>query len=321
MLLEEIVTFGESSLDRAAELRTDISELNRLLEDSNSGVLPFWRGKPLVSGCARDSLVWLGQAHELFKHSTERPIFLGIDNGIARFASDVSEWVPDENIDSVGRFADISEQHFSGLPEDHRFSELRSIMTSLTPIDAELVATAKGLINWHQAYKFCSSCGSKSQSSFSGWHRECLSCKKTHFPRTDPVVIMLIIRENSVLMGRSYVWPEGMYSLLAGFVEPGETIEGAVKRETLEEVGVMVSKVEYICSQPWPFPASLMFGCKGSATSNKIQIDKEELEDAKWISREEMVEVFAGRNKSMTPARKGSIAHFLLKQWLEGKIT
>ena len=108
---------------------------------------------------------------------------------------------------------------------------------------------------------------------------------------------------------------------MAGFVEPGETIEGAVKRETLEEVGVKVSKVEYLCSQPWPFPASLMFGCKGLATSNKIQIDKEELEDAKWISREEMVEVFAGRNKSMTPARKGSIAHFLIKQWLEGKIT
>ena len=313
MLLEEIVTFGESSLDRAAELRTDISELNRLLEDSNSGVLPFWRGKPLVSGCARDSLVWLGQAHELFKHSTERPIFLGIDNGIARFASDVSEWVPDENIDSVGRFADISEQHFSGLPEDHRFSELRSIMTSLTPIDAELVATAKALINWHQAYKFCSSCGSKSQSSFAGWHRECPSCKKTHFPRTDPVVIMLIINGNSVLMGRSYVWPKGMYSLLAGFVEPGETIEGAVKRETLEEVGVKVSKVEYLCSQPWPFPASLMFGCKGLATSNKIQIDQEELEDAKWISREEMVEVFAGRNKSMTPARTGLLQNFLYK--------
>ena len=248
------------------------------------------------------------------------PIFLGIDNGIARFASDVSEWVPDENIDSVGRFADISEQHFSGLPEDHRFSELRSIMTSLTPIDAELVATAKALINWHQAYKFCSSCGSKSQSSFAGWHRECPSCKKTHFPRTDPVVIMLIINGNSVLMGRSYVWPKGMYSLLAGFVEPGETIEGAVKRETLEEVGVKVSKVEYLCSQPWPFPASLMFGCKGLATTNKIQIDQEELEDAKWISREEMVEVFAGRNKSMTPARTGSIAHFLIKQWLEGKV-
>ena len=117
-------------------------------------------------------------------------------------------------------------------------------------------------------------------------------------------------------MGRSPGWPEGMYSLLAGFVEPGETIEAAVRRETFEEAGVEVGAVEYLSSQPWPFPASLMMGCHGHATSREITIDPSEIEDAKWMTREEMLETFAGNNPDMKPARKGAIAHFLLQHWL-----
>ena len=149
-----------------------------------------------------------------------------------------------------------------------------------------------------------------------GWQRNCPACGTSHFPRTDPVVIMLITHGNSVLMGRSPGWPEGMYSLLAGFDEPGETLEAAVRREVLEEAGVRIGQVGYLTSQPWPFPASLMFGCQGQATSEDITIDPTEIEDALWVSREEMMEVFEGNHPKMLPARKGAVAHFLLENWL-----
>ncbi len=127
---------------------------------------------------------------------------------------------------------------------------------------------------------------------------------------------MLIVHGNSVLMGRSSFWPEGMSSLLAGFVEPGETIEASVRREVLEESGIEVGEVRYLASQPWPFPTSLMFGCEGIATSTEIKIDPEEIEDALWVSREDMMDALAGQNPDMKPARRGSIARFLIEKWL-----
>jgi NAD+ diphosphatase len=127
---------------------------------------------------------------------------------------------------------------------------------------------------------------------------------------------MLITHGNSVLVGRSHAWPEGMYSLLAGFVEPGETLEAAVRREVLEESGILVGAVSYLASQPWPFPASLMFGCLGTAMNKDITIDPKEIEDALWVSREDMLDVFEGVHPKIKPARKGAIAHFLLKNWL-----
>ena len=127
---------------------------------------------------------------------------------------------------------------------------------------------------------------------------------------------MLILHRNSVLMGRSPQWPEGMYSLLAGFVEPGESIEAAVRRETFEETGVRVGEVGYLSSQPWPFPSSLMFGCIGHATSTEIKVDPNEIEDALWVTREEMMEVVAGNSAVMKAARPGSIARFLIENWL-----
>ena len=150
----------------------------------------------------------------------------------------------------------------------------------------------------------------------SGWQRSCPDCGGQHFPRTDPVVIMLITRGNSVLMGRSPGWPEGMYSLLAGFVEPGETIEAAVRREVFEEAGIAVGQVTYLASQPWAFPSSLMFGCWGHALSHEITIDPTEIEDAIWVSRDDMLEAFAGQHPILMPARKGAIAQFLLRNWL-----
>jgi NAD+ diphosphatase len=163
---------------------------------------------------------------------------------------------------------------------------------------------------------FCARCGAQSVIAMSGWQRDCPACGAHHFPRTDPVVIMLITHGNDVLVGRSPGWPEGMYSLLAGFVEPGETIEAAVRREVREEAGIHVGAVRYLASQPWPFPASLMFGCAGDALGKDLTIDRTEIEDALWISREDMALSFAGLHPTIKPARKGAIAHFLIENWL-----
>jgi NAD+ diphosphatase len=149
-----------------------------------------------------------------------------------------------------------------------------------------------------------------------GWQRSCDSCGGQHFPRTDPVVIMLITHGNDLLLGRSPGWPDRMWSLLAGFVEPGETMEAAVRREVFEESQVPVGRVEYLSSQPWAFPNSLMFGCRGEATGRDIVIDPAELDAARWVSREEMVEVLAGSHPEIRPLRQGAIAEFLIRHWV-----
>ena len=141
-----------------------------------------------------------------------------------------------------------------------------------------------------------------------------------HFPRTDPVVIMLVTHGNDVLLGRSPHWPEGMYSLLAGYMEPGEGIEEAVRREVFEETGVRVGDVGYLSSQPWPFPTSLMIGCTAQALNKDLTLDPIEIEDAKWVSREGVANSFAGNDPELLPSRKGSIAQFLLERWLADRI-
>lgn len=305
----ETVTFGGSGLDRAAHMRRDPPE---------GGVLPIWRGKPLMALASNDARapVFLADDHLVFSDAGEPAVFLGLDDGAPRFARDVSAWEPPEIAETVGAFTDPSEQRHSGLPETQAFVELRASMTQLSRREAELVATGKALLEWHRTHRFCAKCGTPSEMSEGGWQRTCPACATHHFPRTDPVVIMLITHGNSVLMGRSPFWPEGMFSLLAGFVEPGETIEAAVRREVLEESGVEVSEVRYLASQPWPFPTSLMFGCEGLATSREITIDPDEIEDAMWVTREEMMDALAGQNPDMKPARKGSIARFLIEKWL-----
>ena len=310
----ETVTFGGSGLDRAAELRGDAGRLAALLSAPETRVLALWRGKPLLDIETRHPL-WLPFDHPLFDEVGDDEVFLGLDAGKARFARDLSAWVPGEPIDTIGAFLDPSEQVHPSA-EGAAFCELRAHMVGLTTREAELVASAKALLSWHETHQFCAKCGAKSKMAQAGWQRDCPSCGAHHFPRTDPVVIMLILSGNSVLVGRSHGWPEGMYSLLAGFVEPGETLEAAVRRETYEETGVKVGEVGYLSSQPWPFPSSLMFGCIGHATSREITVDPSEIEDARWVSREEMMEVVAGNNSGMKAARKGSIARFLLENWL-----
>jgi NAD+ diphosphatase len=321
MKLAETVTFGGSALDRAGELRNDTQAIEALLDDSGSRAILFWRGKPLISNENPSSLVRLPLDHPVLEEAAAEIIFLGREEGAGRFAYDLSEWTPDDtDMAAIGGFLDPTEQRHPSLPASMVFAELRRVMTWLSPRDAELAATGKALLSWHEIHMFCARCGASTDMGQGGWQRRCPSCSATHFPRTDPVVIMLITHGNSVLMGRSPGWPDGMYSLLAGFVEPGETLEAAVRREVFEEAGVNVGEVRYLASQPWPFPASLMLGCAGVATSRDIKIDPVEIEDALWLSREEMMQIFAGEHARILPARKGAIAHFLLENWLADRL-
>ena len=313
----ETVTFGGSGFDRAAELRADADALATAKAVSSARTILYWRGKPLISRERPAHLLRVPLDHPAMADAHDEAVFLGQEDGAPRFAHDLSSWEPDElDVTALGAFLDPSEQAHPAFGNGEVFAELRRVMTWLTPRDAELAATGKGIFGWHESHRFCAKCGVASNISQGGWQRTCPACGAHHFPRTDPVVIMLITHGNSVLMGRSPGWPEGMYSLLAGFVEPGETLEAAVRREVFEEAGVRVGHVEYLASQPWPFPASLMLGCRGQAFGREITIDPTEIEDAIWVTREEMVTVFSGDQPSMLPARKGAVAHFLLENWL-----
>ena len=313
MRLAETVTFGGSGLDRRAEIRAIPEEIASLRKTKTARVVPFWRGKPLFDA---EGAGWLSLDHDVLSHQSEDLIFLGLDDGEARFAANVSGWEPEEKPDTLGAFFDPSEQIYPGMDAGLVFAELRGRMAQISARDAELLATARALMEWHRTHQFCARCGAKSHMTNAGWQRDCEACPGVHFPRTDPVVIMLITRHNKVLLGRSHGWPDGMYSLLAGFVEPGETLEAAVRREVLEESGIRVGRVDYLASQPWPFPNSLMFGCHGYGESEDITVDPEELDDAIWLTKEEAAEAMGGRHPTVKPARKGSIAHFLLANWL-----
>lgn len=316
----EEVTFGGSGLDRAAEIRGSSDALGRAAGDPAARSILLWRGKPLISGGEEVALSRLPLDHPVLEGATG-PFLLGREDGAARFAHDISDWSP-EGVDEsqIGAFVDPTEQVHPALGGDMRFAELRQVMTRLDARDAELAATAKGLFGWHESHGFCARCGARSEVAEAGWQRLCPACGARHFPRTDPVVIMLITHGNRALLGRSPHWPEGMYSCLAGFVEPGETLEAAVRREVWEEASVQVGPVRYLCSQPWPFPASLMMGCHGVAASEEIKVDPVEIEDARWVTREELAAAFAGEDPTIKPARKGAIAQFLLRNWLADRL-
>ncbi len=314
----EDVTFGGSGLDRAAELRGDGEALRAALAAGAADSIALWRGKPLIWP---DGLTRLPLGHPLLADGgADGPILLGREEGRLVFAHDLSGWEPAPDDIPVPGFFDPSEQVHPDAPPGATFRELRGAMARLSARDAELAATARGVMEWHRTHQFCARCGARSTMTEAGWQRRCPACDRRHFPRTDPVVIMLIVSGNDVLLGRSPGWPERMYSLLAGFVEPGETVEAAVRREVREEAGIEVGEVGYLASQPWPFPASLMIGCIGHATSREIRVDPVELDDARWVSRERMMSVMAGEDAEIGPARRGAIAHFLVTRWLADRL-
>jgi NAD+ diphosphatase len=197
-------------------------------------------------------------------------------------------------------------------------TDLRSIAAGgLVPApEASVLATAKAVLSWHARRSFCSNCGAKTHIGAAGWRRECPNCGVHHFPRTDPVVIMLATDGESCLLGRQPRFPKGMYSALAGFLEPGETIEQAVRREIMEEAGIQCGEVRYFASQPWPFPSSLMIGCFVDAESRTIKVDQVELEDARWFARDEVRAMLEKRHPDRLAAPiPMAIAHHLIKAW------
>jgi NAD+ diphosphatase len=306
----EAVTFARGAIDRAAHLRPDPA----LASHERALCLALWQGRPLVEPGSPPRLAWLAMTAPVFAGATAAPVFLGVADGAPRFAREIPDW--DGAPAGPAPFHDDSRAQHPALPPRLAFGDLRAMMAELPVADSGTAAAAKGILGWHETHRFCARCGSPSVVADQGWKRSCPACGADHFPRTDPVVIMLILHGNSVLLGRSAAWPPGMYSLLAGFMEPGESIEAAVRREVWEEAGIHVGQVDYLSSQPWPFPSSLMLGCRGEALDREIHRDPAELEDARWVTREGVLAALAGHDPDLRPARRGSIARFLLERWL-----
>lgn len=306
---------------RAAEMRNDPDALAQFLAQQNARILPVWRGKPQLRGAGpATELGWVNATANVLERAPQPYLFLGIHNDTPLFAADISAWEPDAlDRGAMAMFMDTTIQHYPGTEPGLFFGELRQSMAQLGASDAALAATARAMFNWHRSHGYCAACGQPSHMALAGWERHCASCGAKHFPRTDPVVIMLVTHGNDLLLGRSAGWPQGMYSALAGFVEPGETLENAVYREVHEETGIQTTDIRFLASQPWPFPSSLMLGCVGRATTRAITLD-DELEDARWVSREQVLRGWSGEDADFVPARKGAIAHHLIGLWLAGKV-
>jgi NAD+ diphosphatase len=269
-------TFADNPLDRAAERRRQPEWLADRLNSEDTRVLAFWNGAPLVDQAAGDlALAALTPALGVeLARGDEHLLFMGIArDGHAVFA-----------IDLEGA-ADPAE----GVLRGHgRFQGLRELAAVLPSEDSGMAATARAVFEWRRRHRFCSACGQPTHASEAGWKRVCHACKVEHFPRTDPVVIMLPTRRDRCLLGRQSSWPPGRFSALAGFMEPGESIEAACAREVWEESKLRVTSVAYHSSQPWPFPANLMIGLLAEVGEGDAEADLSELEAVLWLSREEV---------------------------------
>ncbi len=318
-MLEADITFGTGTLDRAGQLRAQAATL---AADPRARSLALWRGKPLMRVTGdRIEPAWLPMDAPVLAEAREAPVFLGLADGAPRFAHDVSAWEdPGADAEALREFLDRSENAHPGLPADHRFLDLRANMGAAGLTGAGDAAAAKAVLGWHETHPYCARCGAATIPAIGGWQRDCPSCGAHHFPRTDPVVIVLATHRDRVLLGRSPGWPAGMMSLLAGFVEPGETLEAAARREVFEEAGIRLGPVRLLATQPWPFPASLMIGCAAEADDDAITLDDKELEAARWATRQEVMESFAGLTPDLSAARKGAIARTLLEAWVAGRI-
>jgi NAD+ diphosphatase len=272
----------------------------------------------LRNAAAARFLVFDGDAPLLKRHGTQLdPWFTASE--AAAFGAPLQSVFLGEAAGGNGRFG-------LGFRRDEQFDEtafaridVRSIaMQALfEPELLGMLGEAKSMLDWHRRHGFCANCGAASRSIAAGWQRVCDNCGTRHFPRVDPVVIMLVIDGERCLLGRQPQFAAGMYSSLAGFVEPGETIEDAVRREVFEEAHVTCAQVSYFASQPWPFPSSLMIGCFARASDSDIVVDRNELEDARWFSREEVAAMLAGTHADGLSAPKPyAIAHHLLQAYV-----
>jgi NAD+ diphosphatase len=279
-------TFAGSTLDRAAHRRTDQAWLSEQLSDPATLALAIGQTGPLMDGDR--------PARIPIPPDADPVVLLGVDaDGDAIFAVQLEDEPGDSLRDAVGR---------------------------LSAADAGLLAYATSVLTWHRNHLFCSRCGHRTEPSDAGHVRTCPNCGATHHPRTDPVVIMLVRDDanDRVLLGRQARWPAGRYSALAGFVEPGESLEAAVAREVMEEAGVEIVDLRYRSSQPWPFPASLMIGFHADYASGEPRVADEELEDVRWFTREELQRIVSGQTDFHVPP-PAAIARRLIDEWLEGR--
>jgi NAD+ diphosphatase len=270
------------------------------LEHPYTRLLPVWRSNSLVRDDNQLAFIER-QAGDQLLIAGETPIFLGVQDDIAYFAVDIS---------------DIELPAFPLFQDHGDFRDLRQIGSLLPREDGALLAYARAMVHWHRTHLFCSRCGSRTRSVDGGHVRRCndVTCATDHYPRTDSAVIMLVSCGDYCLLGRQAAWPPGMMSALAGFLEPGETPEEAVRREVMEEVGVALQEVRYHSSQPWPFPGSLMIGFTATtARCAPLKIDHHEIEEAGWFSRSEIAQ-FAAIGRPLPNPH--SIARRLIEDWL-----
>jgi NAD+ diphosphatase len=292
-------------LDRAAHLRGNDEKLFALEGQHNARAYVVYRDSLVMKQEESAPRALLSIREALDFGANPGTIFLGLRDAAPIFGMGISPAAAEK---LIGR-------------NDVAITELRGmVMQGVLPLEQlSAIAMAKSMVTWHQRHGFCANCGARSSMKEGGWKRECPSCKAEHFPRTDPVVIMLVSSGDKALLGRQKQFMPGMYSCLAGFVEAAETIEDAVQREIFEESGIRVTDVKYYMTQPWPYPSSLMIGCSARATNEDIVVDRTELEDARWFDRAELALMHKRQHPDgLFAAHPFAIAHHLIGHWLHG---
>ena len=295
-------TFAGNPLARAAERRTDEPWLAERLADPTSLAVAIWNGEILVQdpdGDARLARLPMRLARAVAP-GAEPLVFLGLDGERAVFAIDVES---------------AADPTAGPLAGHGAFLGLRDVAVRVSGPEAGIAATAKGLFEWRRRHRFCAACGAPSRPAEAGWKRICQACQTEHFPRTDPVVIMLPVHGDRCLLGHNARFRTGLFSTLAGFVEPGESVEEACARELHEEAALHALSVTYHSSQPWPFPGSLMIGLIAEVADTEARPDQTELEAVRWFAREEARALLEGRLEDVSSPPPFAIAHKLLKSW------